>query len=377
MRLPNVLFQVCFISILSGFIAPDAHFIQKTDDPEKTVKIGLLISDKNSKSAMQGAEMAIKKANKKGGYKGKPFQLVVRSMEGPWGAGAKEAVDLIFKENVCALTGACDGRNSHLVEQVTTKARIVFLSGWASDPTLSQAFVPWYFTCVPTDLQQADVLIDEIYNNRNIVRIAAVADSDYDSKMALESFVKRAAYAGKNDPLQLYYDNKSQDFNNLIDKIVKANVGGIILFGKPQASMKLIDQMKQRKINQPLFATLSLMDEDEFSDQGMKHYENIVAVSCGNMSKSKCLAFRSEYQKIYGSLPGAVASYSFDGMSLLIEAIRMAGTDRENIRKYMSGMHFEGVTGPIQFDGKGKRLGAPSLTQIKNGISVPVEIGEK
>ncbi|MGC1392421.1 MAG: ABC transporter substrate-binding protein [Bacteroidales bacterium] len=374
MRLQKLLFQTTFIIVFPGLIGQNTKAIQNSAVTDKTVKIGLLIRDKNSLSAMQGAEMAIKRANKKGGYNGKPFQLEVRSMEGPWGAGAKEAVDLIFKENVCALIGACDGRNSHLVEQVTTKARIVFLSVWASDPTLSQAFVPWYFTCVPTDLQQADVLIDEIYNNRKIVRIATVADSDYDSKMALESFVKRAASAGKNDSLQVYYDNKSQDFNNLIDKIVNANVGGIILFGKPHASMKLIDQMKQSKINQPLFATLSLMDEDEFSDQGMKNYENIVAVSSGNTSKSKCSAFLSEYQKTYGSLPGAVASYSFDGMSLLIEAIRMAGTDRENIRKYMAGMHFEGVTGPIQFDEKGKRIGKVNLMEIKNGLLVDIEI---
>ena len=46
--------------------------------------------------------------------------------------------------------GSHDGRNAHLVEQVATKSQVVFLSAWASDPTLSQAFVPWFFSCVPT-----------------------------------------------------------------------------------------------------------------------------------------------------------------------------------------------------------------------------------
>jgi hypothetical protein len=38
-------------------------------------------------------------------------------------------------------------------------------------------------------------------------------------------------------------------------------------------------------------------------------------------------------------------------------------------------MRFDGVTGLIQFDGKGKRMGPVLLTEIKNGI--PVDTGRK
>jgi branched-chain amino acid transport system substrate-binding protein len=373
MRLQKLFFHTFFILVFLGFIAGDVKAVQNTDGPGKTVKIGLLIPDNKSLAAKYGAEMAIRKANEKGGYNGKPFQLVVRSMEGPWGTGSKQAVSLIFEENVAAIMGSSDGRNGHLIEQVTTKARIVFLSAWASDPTLAQAFVPWYFSCVPNDNQQADALIEEIYTKRKITKIAVVSDNDYDSKLALESFIKRTKLAAKEDPLQLFYDNSNQNYNDLIDQISKADVRGIILFGKPSASMKLINQLKQRKMNQPVFGTLSLLDEDEFSDMDLKYYENVVLVSSGNLSGSKGLAFRNEFQKTYGKLAGAVAAYSFDGMSLLIEAIRNAGLDRENIQKALSKIHFEGVTGPIQFDDKGKRMGTPGLMEIKNGIPVTVE----
>jgi branched-chain amino acid transport system substrate-binding protein len=60
-------------------------------------------------------------------------------------------------------------------------------------------------------------------------------------------------------------------------------------------------------------------------------------------------------------------------MNLLIEAIRNAGIDRENIQKALAKIKFEGVTGPIQFDGKGKRMGTPGLMEIKNGVPVTVE----
>ncbi|MGD0756399.1 MAG: ABC transporter substrate-binding protein [Bacteroidales bacterium] len=373
MRLQKLFFHTFFFLVFLGFIAGDVKAFQNTDRSGKTVKIGLLIPDNNSQAAKYGAELAIRNANEKGGFNGKPFQLVVRSMEGPWGTGSKQAVNLIFEENVCALMGSPDGRNAHLVEQVTTKARIVFLSAWASDPTLAQAFVPWYFSCVPTDLQQADALIEEIYNKRQFTKIAAVSDNDYDSKMAMESFVKRAKLSGKTTPLQLFYDNKAQDYNDLINQINKAGVRGIILFGKPSASMRIINQLRERKMDQSLFGSLSLLDENEIPGQVMKYYENVALISPGNLSGSKGLAFREEFQKTYGKLPGAVAAYSFDGMNLLIEAIRNAGIDRENIQKALAKIKFEGVTGPIQFDGKGKRMGTPGLMEIKNGVPVTVE----
>jgi ABC-type branched-subunit amino acid transport system substrate-binding protein len=43
----------------------------------------------------------------------------------------------------------------------------------------------------------------------------------------------------------------------------------------------------------------------------------------------------------------------------LIEAVKEAGTERENIQKAMAKIRYEGVTGTIQFDDKGNRKGIP------------------
>ncbi len=363
-----------FISIVFliplGFIAPDAQALPIPANQDSIVKIGLLIQDNKSVAARQGAELAILKANETAKYKRKKFQLVVRSMEGPWGTGSKQAVNLIFDEKVAAIMGSHDGRNAHLVEQVTTKARIVFLSCWSGDPTLSQAFVPWFFSCVPNDLRQADALVEEVYNKRKLNKIAAISDNGYDSKLAMESFVKKAESTGKHVSLQLHYDIQNKNFNDIIGQIGNAIIDGIILFGQPSASLELDRQLKQKKMNQPMFGTLSLLDEDEMPDKNIADYKNMEIIYQCNMSGSKAIVFSDEYQKAYGTLPGAVAAYSYDGMSILIEAIRNAGIDRENIQKTISKMRFEGVTGLIQFDEKGKRIGTPGFIEIKNGVPV-------
>ena len=73
-------------------------------------------------------------------------------------------------------------------------------------------------------------------------------------------------------------------------------------------------------------------------------------------------------------MPGVVASYSYDGMNLLIKAIMEAGApDREKIQKALENIHYEGVTGSIRFDDKGNRAGNFKVTVIKNGLPAPIE----
>jgi branched-chain amino acid transport system substrate-binding protein len=322
----------------------------------KTVKIGLLVADTKSIEAKQGAEMAIRNANQKGGFNNIPFQLVVRSMDGPWGTGSKQAVDLIFEEEVWAIMGSHDGRNAHLVEQVSAKARIVFLSSWASDPTLSQAFVPWYFSCVPNDNQQAAALIEEIYKRRKINKIAVLSDNGYDSKMAVESFLKKSKQAGKTTPLPYYYENTSLDFNGFPEQILKADIEAIILFGQPGASLKLFQLMQIKKMKQPVFASLSVLAENDLPQQEWKKFKEGVMIPSCQWSTSKFQAFLLQYQRNYGRMPGAAALYAYDGMNLIIAAIQNSGLDREKIQKSLLKIHFDGITGSIQFDSKGNRL---------------------
>lgn len=370
MRLIRLSFQTCFFFVFMSIFLPVISSAQDSKTAEKVVKIGLLIPDSKSLAAKNGAELAIRGANERGGVNRLTFQLVVRSMEGPWGTGSKEAVSMIFDEKVVAIMGSHDGRNAHLVEQVSAKSKVVFLSAWTSDPTLSQAFVPWFFNCVYNDLQQAEALIEEIYKRRKLSDIAVISDKSYDSESSLKSFLKNAKSAGIPEPLQFSYDNANPDINNILIGLKSSETDCIIMFVQPPASLKIIEQLKLNGIDLTVFGSLALLNENADSGQGINHYENAIFVSEFNMSDKKSSSFIKDYSKTYGELPGAVAACAFDGMNILIEAIRKSGPDRDKIQGSMSETKYEGVTGIIQFDEKGNRLGAAGLVQIHNGIPV-------
>ena len=88
-----------FIIIIVCFLfAQDVYSQQIISKKDSIIKLGLLINDDKSFDARNGAKLAIDIANKKRDPNKLNFKLEVRSMEGPWGTGSKEVVNLIFED---------------------------------------------------------------------------------------------------------------------------------------------------------------------------------------------------------------------------------------------------------------------------------------
>ncbi|MBN2349157.1 MAG: ABC transporter substrate-binding protein [Bacteroidales bacterium] len=341
----------------------------------ETTNIGLMLSTRESKSelalaALHGAKLAINHANSVGGFNQKDFKLLVRYCDGPWGAAAKEVVSLITEYNVTAILASLDGRNAHLIEQVATKAKVMMVSSRATDPTLSQAFVPWYFRCVPDDNQQAKVLADEIINKRKPSKFIIVSDNGYDGKLAAGCFVKQLKKIESPVPQQLFYDLLKPDFNNLLNQIQASGIQNIILFGGPENSLRLIKKLSETEMDYTLYGPISVLGESATLKEFWKYAEKGVFISADFWFTTKGMEFQNDFLEQFGYLPGPVAAYAYDGMNVIIEAIRKGGTDRENIIQSMKSLQYNGATGSIEFERYGNRKGIPDLLEIRNGKPV-------
>jgi branched-chain amino acid transport system substrate-binding protein len=291
-------------------------------------------------------------------------------MEGPWGTGSKEAVNLVFNEEVWAILGSHDGRNAHLVEQVIAKTHIVFLSAWATDPTLYQAFVPWFFSIVPNDDQQAEILAKEIIHTNKRFKIAALSDQSYDSNLALQSFIKKMSKMEYSEIIQLNYNNTDKNFKEITQNIDKHHIDCVVLFGEISSMFPLIQQLENNKNIKQAYGALSLLANDGQKEMNFKQFQNISIISYPNRPNNKKSSFIKSYKEKYGKIPGAVATYAYDGMNLILEVIQNSNFDREKVQKTMSKIKFNGVTGLIQFDEHGSRLNTAELIHISDRIPV-------
>jgi branched-chain amino acid transport system substrate-binding protein len=368
-----ILNRVWLFPALFLLIFPGIALSQKVRVKGDSIKIGLLISDKHSLAAERGAWLAIAMANRNNNVKSQPFKLIVRSMEGPWGTGSTQAVNLVFDEKVVALLGSHDGRNAHLVEQVAAKSRVVFVSAWSADPTLAQAFVPWFFNCVPDDAKQAEAITDEIYRKKKFSNPVIISDENYESKSSLKNLLRKINDAGYQSPLLISWNENGQNIENLKSQIHNTRPDCIILFLKQGLTPKAMADLGINKPGMPVYCTLVQLEEDNLTVQDMSNLDGGRFVCSADLYSPSGKKFASEFRKLYGCDPGAVAAYSYDAMNLLIRAIQTGGTEREGMQKALRETKYEGVTGLIQFDERGSRKGVPGFVTVKNGIHVLVK----
>lgn len=232
--------------------------------------------------------------------------------------------------------------------------------------------MPWFFNCVYNYNQLASSLIEEIFNKRKYSKVALISDNSYDSGSASSCLINQLISSGKPDPLHISYDDAIRNFNTVSQKIKSGRTECIILFVTAPESLHIIQKMKDSGLNMPVFGSLAQLDENKIHPQDLKIYKNVVFISSGITSGYAGYSFCNDFKNAYGSLPGAVAAHAYDGMNILIEAIRRAGFERENLQKAISGIRYDGATGLIRFDEHGNRMGIPGLVEFKNGIPVLV-----
>ena len=363
------------LKVYASQISENELYSPKAQNEDTDIKIGLLVNDSSNFSAQHAAELAISEANKNENLSGIRFKLLIRSVEGRWGAGSKQSVKLVYEDKVWAIVGSLDGRNAHLTEQVATKAHIVFLSTWATDPTLSQAFVPWYFRCIPNDLQQSKVLINEIYNNKSPKKTIIVSDKSYDAFLSAKSFIKEVAIAGKSAPeLMVIEDASSKNTNKIISEIIDSKTENVFVCGNSEVTREIISQIRHKSLKINIYGMVVLAEQTA-GGEFQKHLGGAKIVSSNHWFTEEGKSFQNKFFETYGYIPNARAAYAFDGINLIIDAIYKSGFDNEKIKDSLHNMNYKnGITGVIEFDKMGNRIDNGSLMKIIKGKPASVRI---
>jgi branched-chain amino acid transport system substrate-binding protein len=343
---------ILYLSLL-GIICP-REVISQFHWNDSTISIGILLPDPSHRKVVRGAELAIAKANASGGYKGKPFELAVRSAEGLWGAGSKESVSLVYEDHVRAIIGSLDGRNGHLAEQVATKSHLSYIETFATEPTLSQAFVPWFFRVVPNDNQQSAVILRQIITSGG-GRIGILSTQEYNTGYAVRSLTKAVARETGVSIRAIELDIKDFQQGEVLDRILSSNLDHLVIPFDASFMTELIKTLRSLKPDLSIYGTLHFTMGIEDRESPWKYCKGVHMLAPLLNPASQA------------DLPDIRSAYVYDAVNLVIHAIRQVGTDREAITNYLSETEYPGITGKISFDELGNRQEVPSLISIQNG----------
>ena len=346
-------------------------------DNLKEVRIGFLgplegsILANLGKQMLQGSEMALEEANKKGGYNGIPFKLMIHNDAGLWGAAANEIVKM-DDEKVWAWLGSIDDIVSHVAIRTTLKLEIPMICTGDPDPTFTETNIPWVVRNIPDDRQASYVMVERIYKYDKHSRVAVIRANNRYGRVGTLHFNRSATRIGFPVVIEERFSDGETDFTTQLERIRKTSPDAVIIWGNARESALILKQIRDLGMNQPVYASDRIVSSD-FLNLAGNLAEGMVTTCQYNPEADdpKLKAFKANYEKRYGQEPDVFAAHAYDGMNMLIEAIRKVGLNRVLIRDVLTDLKtfqgYQGVTGKVLFDGTWNNVRPIFMAEVKNG----------
>ena len=323
------------------------------------------------KQMLQGSQLAIEEANKKGGYNGIPYKLMIHTDVGLWGAAANEVVKM-DDEKVWAWLGTIDDNNSHVAIRATLKLEIPNMNTGDPDPTFTETNIPWVVRVIPDDRQSGYVLVDRIYNTDKHSRVAVMRANNRYGRVGILHFSRSATRLGFPVIIEERFSDGETDFKERLERIKKISPDAIVIWGNAKESALILRQIRDLGMKQPVYGS-DRMVNPEFLEIAGKLADGVVTTCQYNPDSDnpKLKAFKSNYTKRFGQEPDVFATHAYDGMNILIAAIEKAGLNRVLIRDVLTDMKtfqgYQGVTGVMNFDATWNNVRPIFLAECVNG----------
>jgi branched-chain amino acid transport system substrate-binding protein len=323
------------------------------------------------KQMLQGSMLAIEEANKKGGYKGIPYKLMIHNDVGLWGAAANEIVKM-DDEKVWAWLGSIDDVVSHVAIRATLKLEIANVNTGDPDPTFTETAIPWVIRNIPDDRQSSYALVNHIFKEEGHSRVAVIRANNRYGRVGILHFTRSATRIGFPLVIEERFVDGETDFKDQLERIKKTSPDAIQIWGNAKESALILQQIRAMSMKQPVYGSDRIVS-NEFLKLAGNLAEGMVTTCQYNPDADdpKLKAFKANYFKRFGLEPDVFAAHAYDGMNMIIEAIQKVGLNRVLIRDILTDMKtfqgYQGITGKVVFDATWNNVRPIYMAEVING----------
>lgn len=351
----------------------------------ETVKIGVVQTTTGGSAALYGIEqknaieLVIAKANQSGELG--PLKLEVVHYDD--GADRGQTVNifqrLISRDNVSAILGPTLTTSAYAADPIAQKAGLPVIASSNTAPGLTK-IGDYIFRVSPPESLVTPQVIDAVLKRHPIKRVAQIYGIDDQLTKAAYAVQKQALEERKLEIVATETFQKGDvDFAAQLTKIKAANPDLIVLGALAEESASIIRQARQLGIpDSVVFIGTQSSISTKFFELGGESAQGLVVGTAwySGSSVPESRAFVEQYRQTYANRhPDIYSAYGHDAASLLVEAIKRAGSgDRKAIRDQLAKIDgYPGVLGPIGFDEQREPTVKPSVLVARNGQFVPYE----
>jgi len=339
-----------------------------------TVRLGVLLPLEGpdgaiGRATLAGITLAVEEANRDGGFRGIPFELVVRPDVAAWGAASNRLVELAFDEAVWGVLGAVDGSSTHVMLRVALKVEIPIVSTADTDPTLTETRIPWLVRVVPDDRQACYRLALEAFRTRGLTRVAVLRTNERYGRMGVAEFADAARRLGRPVVADLRFEREGRVGEGVLARLRESRADGILLWGGAEEMGRVARALRDAGIRAPILGPDRMLAPAFLREAGDAAEGATAAMPFDPAAAGEAgAAFRARFRERHARDPDPPAAYGYDGATLLIGAVREAGLNRARILDALrSDRTRAGVTGELRFDPTFNNLGRVVLATVREG----------
>ena len=350
-----------------------------------SVKIGLLneMTGGNATfgtSSANGAKMAFKEINAKGGVLGKQILAVIADNKSEPSESANAMTKLATQDNVVAVTGVFASSNAIAASSVAEATKTPFLAVGATNPKVtvdekSKKVKDYTFRVCFIDPFQGTVGANFVLNTLKLKKAAIMVDNSSDYSKGLAAFFKEAFTKGGGRILsEEAYLQKDQDFKAVLTKLKSLNADVVYVPGYYEEVGKIVKQAREMGITAPIIGgdgwdSPKLVELGGAPALNNTFFTNHYSVD-DNSPASK--AFVEAYKKEYGQNPDALAVLGYDAAKLLIDAIQRANSlDKAKIQAALASTKaYPAITGATTLNATHDAVKSAVIIEMKDGKQI-------
>ncbi len=322
-----------------------------------------------------GALLAIEELNAAGikiGDKVAKFELLAEDDAADPKQGAAAAQKLVDAK-VNGVVGHLTSGTTLPASQIYNAAGIPQITPSSTNPKITRQGFAGTFRLVADDTQQGGAMGSYSVETLKAQTVAVIDDRTAYGQGLAEEFAKAAAAAGAKVVANEFTSDKATDFKAILTSI-KAKKPDVIFFGgMDSVGGPMLRQMKQLGIPAKLVGGDGLCTGQMISlSAEALGDERVYCVEAGGVDGDEVSVnekFRAAFKAKYNVEVQAYSPYAYDGVKLLAEAMKTAGSaEPAQYLPALKAIKYQGASGNIEFDEKGDRKNAAlTLYTFKGG----------
>jgi branched-chain amino acid transport system substrate-binding protein len=351
------------------------------EPPAAEIRIGLLVllsglpAETSGYPSIEGAELAVREANEKGGIRigsvARPVKLIVKEYDDRPDSATSVARALVNQSRIDALVGPQFSRHAIPVAIVAEDSQIPMLSPMSSSPATTEGR-RFEFRLAPLDEVQGRTMGEFAASDLAARRAAVLYDisTDYSRSLA-ESFRRAFEEAeGRVVAFESFSRDEPLDYSEKLERIAEADPDVLYLPNDSERCEAQIVQARERGLNATLLGG-DTWDLERFRALPESEGSFIAHQWHPDLDTPEARRFRELFAKTYGKTPKVTAAMTYDAVALVLDVIgRIGSLDSSAIRDGIAATRdFAGATGTVRFPDGGDPERSVVIARISGGKS--------